>query len=91
LISSAMVAEVPLAGLSFGPSDLEDRRLWDDFQAAYEDALTLCNTAEAPWYVVPADRKWYRNLVVARLLRQTLTALDPQFPKFDPGLVEKLD
>jgi PPK2 family polyphosphate:nucleotide phosphotransferase len=73
-----------------GPSDLEDRQLWDDYQAAYEDALTLCNTAEAPWHVVPADRKWYRNLVVARLLRQTLTSLDPQFPKFDPSLIEKL-
>lgn len=73
-----------------GPSDLEDRRHWDDYQAAYEDALTLCNTAEAPWHVVPADRKWYRNLVVARLVRQALAALDPQFPTFDPGLIEKL-
>jgi PPK2 family polyphosphate:nucleotide phosphotransferase len=73
-----------------GPSDLEDRRLWDDFQAAYEDALTLCNTDVAPWHVVPADRKWYRNLVVARLLRQTLERLDPRFPTFDPDLVQKL-
>jgi PPK2 family polyphosphate:nucleotide phosphotransferase len=73
-----------------GPSDLEDRRLWDDFQAAYEDALSRCNTADAPWHVVPADRKWYRNLVVARLLRNALTALDPQFPTFDPSLIEKL-
>ncbi|MFM7033993.1 MAG: PPK2 family polyphosphate kinase [Planctomycetia bacterium] len=74
-----------------GPSDLEDRRRWDDFQHAYDDALTKCNTEHAPWHVVPADRKWYRNLVVARILRQTLETLDPQFPPFDPGLVKKLD
>ncbi len=74
-----------------GPSDLEDRRLWDDFQGAYDDALTQCNTEQAPWHVVPADKKWYRNLVVARLLRRTLERLDPQFPPFDSSLLSKLD
>ena len=74
-----------------GPSDLEDRRLWDDFQKAYEDALTKCNTEHAPWHIVPADKKWYRNLVVARIVRRTLEQLDPQFPPFDPSLIGKLD
>lgn len=74
-----------------GPGDLEDRRLWDDFQAAYDDALTQCNTEHAPWHIVPADKKWYRNLVVARLLRSTLERLDPQFPPFDSSLLSKLD
>jgi PPK2 family polyphosphate:nucleotide phosphotransferase len=74
-----------------GPSDLEDRRLWDDFQKAYDDALTQCNTEHAPWAIVPADRKWYRNLVVARLVRKTLERLDPQFPPFDSSLLSKLD
>lgn len=74
-----------------GPSDLEDRRLWDDFQKAYDDALTQCNTEHAPWHIVPADKKWYRNLVVARLLRTTLERLDPQFPPFDSSLIAKLD
>lgn len=74
-----------------GPSDLEDRRLWDDFQAAYDDALTQCNTEQAPWHIVPADKKWYRNLVVARLVRKTLERLDPQFPPFDSSLLTKLD
>ena len=74
-----------------GPSDLEDRRHWDDFQRAYEDALTNCNTEHAPWHIVPADRKWYRNLVVARLVLQTLERLDPQFPPFDPTLITKID
>jgi PPK2 family polyphosphate:nucleotide phosphotransferase len=74
-----------------GPSDLEDRRLWGDFQKAYDDALTQCNTEPAPWHIVPADKKWYRNLVVARLLRATLERLDPQFPPFDSSLLSKLD
>jgi len=74
-----------------GPSDLEDRRLWDDFQKAYDDALTQCNTDYAPWHIVPAVKKWYRNLVVARLVRATLERLDPRFPPFDSKLIAKLD
>jgi PPK2 family polyphosphate:nucleotide phosphotransferase len=74
-----------------GPDDLEDRRHWDDFQKAYEDALTRCNTEHAPWHIVPADKKWYRNLVVARLVRATLERLDPRFPPFDPSLLARLE
>jgi len=74
-----------------GPDDLEDRKRWDDFQKAYDDALTQCNTEHAPWHIVPADKKWYRNLVVARLVRQALEQLDPKFPPFDSSLIAKLD
>jgi PPK2 family polyphosphate:nucleotide phosphotransferase len=74
-----------------GPDDLADRERWDEFTKAYDDAITQCNTAHAPWHVVPADKKWYRNLVVARLVRQTLERLDPQFPKFDSSLITQLD
>ncbi|NBT14245.1 MAG: polyphosphate kinase 2 family protein [Planctomycetia bacterium] len=74
-----------------GPDDLEDRKRWDEFQRAYDDALTECNTHHAPWHVVPADKKWYRNLVVARLVRKTLERLDPRFPAFDSSLITKLD
>jgi polyphosphate kinase 2 (PPK2 family) len=74
-----------------GPDDLADRGHWDDFQQAYDDALTKCNTAHAPWHIVPADKKWYRNLVVARIVRRTLEKLDPQFPAFDSSLLSKLD
>ncbi|NBW96246.1 MAG: polyphosphate kinase 2 family protein [Planctomycetia bacterium] len=74
-----------------GPDDLEDRKRWDDFQNAYDDALTECNTHHAPWHVVPSDKKWYRNLVVARLVRTTLERLDPKFPPFDSSLIMKLD
>ena len=74
-----------------GPDDLEDRKRWDAFTAAYEEALSECNTEQAPWHVVPADKKWYRNLVVARLVRKTLERLDPRFPAFDSSLLGKLD
>jgi PPK2 family polyphosphate:nucleotide phosphotransferase len=64
----------------FRLGDLEDRRLWDAFMAAYEDALTETSTEWAPWYVVPADRKWVRDVAVATLLVETLRRLDPHYP-----------
>ena len=64
----------------FRLADLEDRRLWDAFMAAYEDALTETSTEWAPWYVVPADRKWVRDIAVATLLVETLRRLDPHYP-----------
>jgi PPK2 family polyphosphate:nucleotide phosphotransferase len=65
----------------FNPADLEARRRWDRFIAAYEEALTVTSTEPAPWYVVPADRKWVRNVAVATLLVETLRRLDPRFPE----------
>jgi PPK2 family polyphosphate:nucleotide phosphotransferase len=65
----------------FNPGDLEERAWWNDYMAAYEIALTRCSTRWAPWYVVPADRNWYRNAVVARIVRQTLEDLSLKFPK----------
>ena len=65
----------------FNPGDLDDRRLWHDYQRAYEDALTRCNSEWAPWYVVPADRKWYRNLVVSEILIDVMESMDPKFPE----------
>lgn len=70
----------------FSTHDLEERKLWDAYQQAYEDALTRCNTAAAPWHIVPANRKWYRNLAVSRLLKSVLEEMNPQFPKADPAL-----
>jgi PPK2 family polyphosphate:nucleotide phosphotransferase len=66
--------------------DLDERKKWDDYQAAYQDALSRCSTLQAPWHIIPSDRKWYRNLVVSELLRDTLENLDPQFPPSEPGL-----
>lgn len=70
----------------FNRGDLEERKFWDDYQEAYQDALTACNTRHAPWHIVPADRKWYRDLVISRLLRATLEKLNPQYPASDPEL-----
>ena len=64
----------------FRPEDLDDRRRWDDFQAAYEEVIRETSTDWAPWHVVPADRKWVRNVAVAELLVATLERMDPQLP-----------
>jgi PPK2 family polyphosphate:nucleotide phosphotransferase len=71
------------------PEDLADRARWDDFQRAYEDLIAKTSTEDAPWYVVPANRKWYRNLVVARLVVDTLKGLGMSYPKlgWDPQSV----
>ena len=74
-----------------GPADLDDRRHLDAFQQAYDNALTKCNTEHAPWHIVPANRKWYRNLVVARLVRDTLQRLDPHFHPYDQSLITGLE
>jgi PPK2 family polyphosphate:nucleotide phosphotransferase len=72
----------------FRRGDLEDRELWDEYQAAYEEALTRTSTEHAPWHVVPANRKWYRNLAVSSILIETLQRMDPQYPDAEPGLDE---
>ncbi len=65
----------------FSLGDLDERKLWDHYQRAYEDALTHCSTKLAPWHIIPSDRKWYRNLVISQLLRKTLEDLHPQYPE----------
>ena len=70
----------------FDPADLRQRERWDNYTAAYEDAISRCSTAAAPWHVVPANHKWYRNLVIARTIASTLEAMDPHFPPPAPGL-----
>ncbi len=64
----------------FSQGDLAERKLWPNYIAAYEDALTKCNTSHAPWYVIPSDHKWYRNLLVSNILLDTLREMNPQFP-----------
>jgi PPK2 family polyphosphate:nucleotide phosphotransferase len=70
----------------FRRGDLADRALWDDYQAAFTEALTRTSTTEAPWFVVPADRKWVRNLCVAHILHDVLDRLDPQYPPAEEGI-----
>ena len=77
----------PRSRWKFDPGDLDDRKHWDDYQAAYETMLERCSTEHAPWHVIPADRKWVRNAVVAAIVRETLDAMDPEYPEpaWTPG------
>jgi PPK2 family polyphosphate:nucleotide phosphotransferase len=76
----------PQSRWKFNASDLDDRKLWDKFMAAYELALDKCSTNWAPWHVIPADHKWARNAAIAAIVRETLEDMDPQYPKpsWDP-------
>ena len=70
----------------FRLGDLDDRALWNDYRVAFRDAIRETTTDDAPWYVVPADRKWVRNLVVARILRHHLEQIDPHYPPAEQGI-----
>jgi PPK2 family polyphosphate:nucleotide phosphotransferase len=63
------------------PADFAERKFWKDYQAAYEDALSRCSTEYAPWFVIPANHKWFRNAAVSRIIVETLESFDMKFPK----------
>lgn len=71
----------PTKRWKFSMGDLEERKLWNDYQAAFEVALTKTSTDWAPWYVIPADRKWFRDLAVATILADRIGALKPAYPE----------
>ena len=73
----------PTKRWKYNPGDVDERGRWADYQQAYQDALTRCSTDAAPWYVVPANRKWYRDWAVAKLLRETLASLKLGYPPPD--------
>lgn len=70
----------PTRRWKFSMGDLEERKLWDDYQAAFDDALSKTSTPWAPWYVIPANRKWFRNLAVSKILADTIAGLKPAYP-----------
>lgn len=74
----------------FNPADLTERARWPAYQKAYADAIARTSTEAAPWYIVPAERKWYRCLVVARAILERLEALDMQYPAidYDPASID---
>ena len=80
----------PEKNWKFNPGDLDDRALWPKFMEAYGDVFSETSTDNAPWYVIPADRKWYRNLLVADILVKTLQGLNMSYPPidFDPKSIE---
>ena len=80
--------ENPRKNWKFNPGDLDERKLWDDYSEAYQDVLSRCSTEWAPWYIVPADKKSARDLLVAEVVVDTLARMDPQFPQADPDVLK---
>ena len=78
----------PLKNWKFQVGDLEERKLWDDYTGAYQDVLQETSTEWAPWYLVPADRKSTRDLLVAQVVTKTLERMNPQFPRVDPEVLK---
>jgi len=79
----------PEKAWKFNASDLEERKHWDGYMDAFEKALENCSTEEAPWYIVPAEKKWFRYLVVSQIILNALEDMNPQLPKldFDPSML----
>ncbi len=80
----------PLKQWKFSVQDIEKARQWPAYMAAYEETLSTCSTEVAPWYIVPADQKWYRNLVVMRVIVDRLRKINPVYPPhgYDPEMIE---
>jgi PPK2 family polyphosphate:nucleotide phosphotransferase len=76
----------PTKNWKFNVADVDVRKRWDDYQVAYAEAISRTSTEPAPWFIVPADRKWYRDWVVATILVDVLEKMDPMFPEPAPGL-----
>jgi PPK2 family polyphosphate:nucleotide phosphotransferase len=81
--------EDPTKHWKYNPADVDEREFWPAYAEAYQAALERCNSADAPWYVIPSDRKWYRNWAVTTLLLEALKNLDPQWPKADFDVEEE--
>ncbi len=73
--------EDPTKHWKYSPADVDKRAQWDEYMVAYDAALSRCSIPEAPWYVVPADRKWFRNYVISNVLLETMRDLKPRYPK----------
>ena len=79
----------PTKRWKFSMGDLDERKLWDDYQAAFDDAISKTSTTWAPWYVIPANRKWFRDLAVSSILADTMADLKPAYPP-EPDLPANL-
>jgi PPK2 family polyphosphate:nucleotide phosphotransferase len=67
------------------PADFEERKHWDDYMRAYEAAISKCSTSYAPWFVIPANKKWFRNYAISQILVEELSSLHLAFPRSGPG------
>jgi PPK2 family polyphosphate:nucleotide phosphotransferase len=80
----------PQKNWKFSDSDARERRYWSDYQRAFDAMLTATSTASAPWYVVPADHKWFARLATAAIVAQRLRAINPEYPAADPAAAERM-
>jgi PPK2 family polyphosphate:nucleotide phosphotransferase len=82
--------DTPEKNWKFSPADVHERECWDDYQKAYEDMICHTATKDAPWYVIPADNKWFTHLTVAAAVVETLKDLDLSYPKVDAAKLKEL-
>lgn len=83
--------ETPSKNWKFSAGDLEERKLWGEYQRCYQDAINATSTSFAPWYIIPADHKWFARLVVSEIINNTLKNLDMHYPKLDEEQIKNLD
>jgi PPK2 family polyphosphate:nucleotide phosphotransferase len=76
----------PQKNWKISPADFREREYWDEYQKAYEDAITKCSTKEAPWYIIPSDHKWFRNYCVSHIVLRTLQSFHMRYPKANPDV-----
>ena len=76
----------PTKSWKFSMGDLAERAIWDEYMKAFEECLERTSTRVAPWYLIPANHKWFRNLAVSRIVEETLERLDPRYPTPEPGI-----
>ena len=83
--------EEPEKNWKFSGSDFEERKYWDEYQEAFEVAINKTSTKEAPWYVVPADHKWYMRLIVSEIILHTLKEMNPDYPEVTKERLQEFD
>ncbi len=83
--------ETPSKNWKFSAGDLEERKLWGEYQRCYQDAINATSTSFAPWYIIPADHKWFARLVISEIINNTLQNLDMHYPKLDEEQIKNLD
>lgn len=80
----------PAKNWKFSFGDIEERKLWDEYQIAYQEAIASTSKSHAPWYIIPADKKWFARLAVSQILVETMTGLKPEFPRMQKKQLEEL-
>jgi PPK2 family polyphosphate:nucleotide phosphotransferase len=75
--------ENPGKNWKFNPGDLDERKHWNEYMDAFSTAISRCSTEQAPWYVIPAEQRWFRDYVITRILLETLQEMDPEYPEPD--------